>query len=90
MHKISEIPPGHFTVPFDAGLVNVGLSEQLHPHHGKYEDDDAQHKREVGQRADGVGHDGENVVQGLPRLGQLKDAQKSERAEHGQPRDAFG
>ena len=63
MKEVLEVPPGsHAAVPL-AHLLCVGLAEQLHPHHGEDEDDDAQNECEVRERANGVHHDGEDVIE---------------------------
>ena len=89
VHEVGKVPPGHVASPLVAYLVEVVLAEELHAHDGKDEDDDAQDERQVGQRADRVRHDGENVVQRLPRFGELEDSQQTEGPEHGQAFDAL-
>lgn len=67
-------------VPALAAAVGKGvlshLAKELHAHDGKDEDDDAEDKGEVGEGAHRVHHDGQNVVQGLPGLGQLEHPAK--------------
>jgi len=45
VHEISEVPSGHITVRKVVDVIVVILAEELHTHHGKDEDDDAQHER---------------------------------------------
>ena len=82
VHEVREVPPRHGAAVPAADIALVVLPEQLHPHHGEDEDDDAQHKGEVGESADGVHHDGEDVVERLPGLGELENSQQTERSEH--------
>ena len=56
----------------------------MHPHHRKYEDDDDQDERQVGQRPQGGLHDAEDIVQRLPRLGELEYSEQSEGSQHGE------
>ncbi len=58
-----------------SGLTCVALAKELHSHHSKDEDDDTEDKGEVAQRPDGLPHDGDEEVQGGPRLGQLEYSQ---------------
>ena len=91
VHEVYEVPPGHDALPLVvADVLHVGRAEELHAHDGKDEDDDAQHKGQVGQGAERVGHDGEDVVETLPRLGQFEHPQQPERPEHGESGDALG
>lgn len=43
-----------------------------------------------GQDCQGLTHDGQDVVQALPGLGQLEHAEQPEGPQHGQARDAVG
>ena len=45
---------------------------------------------QVGQRADGVCHDGKDIVEGLPGLGQLEDSEKPEGSQDREAADAVG
>ena len=45
---------------------------------------------QVGQRADGVCHDGQDIVEGLPGLGQLEDSEKPEGSQDREAADAVG
>ena len=63
VHEVREVPPRHGTTVPLAHVALVVLPEQLHPHHGEDEDDDAQNECEVRERADGVHHDGEDVIE---------------------------
>ena len=49
----------------------IALAKELHTHHSKYKDDDAEDKGEVAQGPDGLPHDGDQAIQGRPGLGQL-------------------
>ena len=80
--EILEMPPRNHTAFPHAGLLYIGGTKQLHPHHGKYEDDDDQDEGQVGQGPQCGLHDAEDVVERLPRLGQLEDSQQTERSEH--------
>ncbi len=84
MHHVREVPPGHLAGPTRTHVVKVVGAEELHAHDGKDEDDDAQHEGQVGQGTDGVGHDGQDVVEGFPRLCQFEHSQQTEGAQHGQ------
>ena len=76
MEEVLEVPPALLALPLGvADLLDVGLAEELHPHHGEDEDDDAQHQGEVSQRAHRLAHDRDEQVEGGPRLGQLEDAE---------------
>ena len=66
VQEIREVPSGHFTSPFVADLFDVELPKELHTHHGKDEDDDTEDKSQVGESANSVGHDCENVIEGFP------------------------
>ena len=89
MHEICEIPSGHCTPVPQTHVRLVILPEQLHAHHGEDEDDDAQHKGQVGQRAHGVHHDGQDVVEWLPWLGKFEHTQQTEGAQHRESGDTF-
>lgn len=43
----SGLPPGRVNPHHPRLLTDVVLAEQLHPHHGKDEDDNAEHKRQI-------------------------------------------
>ena len=49
-------------------LTLVGLAKELHAHDGEDEDDDTEHEGEVAQGANGLAHDGDEQVEGRPRL----------------------
>ena len=53
----------------------IALAKELHTHHSKYKDDDAEDKGEVAQGPDGLPHDGDQEIQGRPGLGQLEHSQ---------------
>ena len=76
--KVLEMPSWYLTSLPHTGLLNVGFTKELHPHHSKYEDDDTEDECEIGEGANGVLHDGQNIVERLPRLGQLEHPQQSE------------
>ena len=82
MHEVCEVPPGQLAVPFFTDEFGVVFAEELHSHDGEDEDDDAEDEGEVGESADGVHHDGEDVVERLPGLGELENSQQTERSEH--------
>ena len=82
VHEVREVPPRHGTPIPQADVALVVLPEQLHPHHGEDEDDDAQDECEVRESSHSVHHDGENVIERLPRLCQLENPQQTERSEH--------
>lgn len=73
-------PASAFSFPLSSSsfLTRVGLSKQLHSHHGKDEDDDAEYKGEISQGSHRLAHDGNEKVQRRPRLGQLEDAKLKE------------
>ena len=61
--EVLEVPPGsHAAVPL-AHLLCVGLAEQLHPHHGEDEDDDAEHEDQVGDGGHSGLHDAQDVIE---------------------------
>ena len=63
MKEVLEVPPGsHAAVPL-AHLLCVGLAEQLHPHHGEDEDDDAEHEDQVGDGGHSGLHDAQDVIE---------------------------
>ena len=57
------------------GLTDIAFSEELHPHDGKDEDDDAEDEGQVAQRPHRFAHDGDEEVQGRPRFGKLKHSE---------------
>ena len=74
MEEVLEVPPALLALPLGvADLLDVGLAEELHPHHGEDEDDDHQDDDEVPQCAHRLDHDLKGVVERLPRLGKLRD-----------------
>ena len=42
MKEVCEVPPWHVARPLLANVLEVVGAEQLHPHHGEDEDDDAE------------------------------------------------
>ena len=44
VHEVREVPPRHGAAIPAADIALVVLPEELHPHHGEDEDDDAQHE----------------------------------------------
>ena len=90
VHEVLKVPAGHDARPLGAHLLRVVGAEELHSHDGEDEDDDDEDEGEVPQGAQRVGHDGEDVVEGLPRLGQLEHPQQAEGAQHGEALDALG
>jgi hypothetical protein len=53
----------------------IVFAEELHAHDGEDEDDDAQDEGQVIQSADRFAHDGDQQVEGGPRLAQLEHTQ---------------
>ena len=50
MEKVMHVPSREFTVLVDlADTFFVALSKELHPHHGKDEDNNGQYKGQVAQ-----------------------------------------
>ena len=47
----------------------------MHPHDGEDEDDDAEDEGQIPQGAHGFAHDGDEKVQGRPRLRQFEHSQ---------------
>ena len=82
MHHVYKVPPGHFASPTRTHIVRIVRTEQLHAHDSKDEDDDAQHEGQVGQGTDGVSHNGQDVVEGFPRLGEFEDSEQTEGTQH--------
>ena len=62
VHEVREVPSWHHTSGPQALLGPIVIPVQLHAHHGKDEDDDANHKGEVGETPDYASHDGQDVV----------------------------
>lgn len=83
VHEIGEVPSGHVAVREVVDVVDVILAEELHPHHGEDEDDDAQHERQVTQRAHRSTHDGDEKIQRRPRFRQFEHSQLKEMARFG-------
>ena len=77
MKEVNEMPSWYFTIPswIPTGISRIGFPKKLHSHHSKYEYDDAKDEGQVGQRAHRIGHDCQDVIEGLPRFGQFEDAQ---------------
>ena len=90
VHEIREVPAGQLAVPLLADFVGVILAKKLHAHHSEDEYDNAEDEGEVGQSAHCIGHDCQNVIERLPRFGQLEDAEETEGSQHGQAFDTFG
>ena len=80
MEEVNEVPSWHLTSWPHALLRPVVIPVELHSHHGKDEDDDADHKGEVGKTSDYAPHDGQDVVERLPRLGQLENPEETQRS----------
>lgn len=72
MHEIGEVPSGQVAVREAVDVVDVILAEKLHTHHGEDEDNDAQHERQITQRAHRSAHDGDQQIQRRPRFSQFK------------------
>ena len=81
--------PREVTFPFFTDFVGVVFAKELHAHHSEDEDNNAKDEGQIGQGADGIGHDCQDVVQRLPGFGQLEDAKQTEGSEHGQAFDTF-
>ncbi len=62
-----------------SSLTDIALAKELHSHHSKDEDDDAEDEGEVAEGAHRLAHDRYQQVQGGPRLGQLEDAELQRR-----------
>ena len=60
--EVDEVPSWHYTVWPHALLGPIVIPVQLHAHHGKDEDDDADHEGEVGKTPDHASHDGQDVI----------------------------
>ena len=80
--EILEMPPRNYTAFPHAGLLCIGWAKQLHPHHGKYEDDDDQDEGQIGEGPQCWLHDPQDVVERLPRLGELEHPEQSEGSQH--------
>lgn len=72
MHEIGEVPSGQFFVREEVNVVDVILAKKLHTHHGEDEDNDAQYKRQITERAHRSAHDGDQQIQRRPRFSQLE------------------
>ena len=53
----------------------IAFAKKLHAHNSKYENDDAEYEGEVTQGSHGLAHDGDQQVEGGPRLGQFEHTQ---------------
>ena len=53
----------------------VTFPEELHPHDGEDEDDDAEDESQVTKSTDSFPHDGDEKVEGWPGLGKFKYSQ---------------
>jgi len=82
MEKVYKIPSGHFTSPSFAYIFHVFAAKKLHAQNSKDEDNDEEDEGQVAQGGEGFSHDGQDVVQALPGLGQLEYAQQTEGAKH--------
>ena len=58
---------------FISFLTDIALSKELHSHHSKDEDDDAEDEGEVSQGPHCLAHDGDEQVQSGPGLGKFED-----------------
>ena len=87
--EVGEVPPWHLASVPVAHVGAVVVPVQLHSHHGKDEDDDDKHEGQVGEGAHSVAHDGQDVIERLPRLCQLEHSEKTERPKHGKTRNSF-
>ena len=79
MKKVLEMPSWYLTSLPHTGLLNVGFTKELHPHHSKYEDDDTEDECEVSQSTNGFPHNGDEEVERRPGLGQLEHSQLGRR-----------
>ena len=75
MHEVLKVPAGHDARPLGADLLGVVGAEELHPHDGEDEDDDAEDKGQVTKSTDSFPHDGDEKVEGWPGLGKFKYSQ---------------
>ena len=82
VEEVGEVPSRYLTFREHTLLRAVVIPVQLHSHHGENEDDDADDEGEVGKPSDHASHDGQDVVQGLPILGELENSQKTQRSKH--------
>ena len=74
VEEVLHVPARQLTVKRDlAHAVLVVLPKQLHSHHGKNEDDDGQHQRQVPQRAHRIADNLDEGVESGPRLCQLEN-----------------
>ena len=87
--KVLEVPPWPNTAFPHANFLNVGFTKELHPHHSEDEDDDTEDEGEIGERSNSVLHDGQDVIERLPGLGQLEHSQQPEGPQHGQTLDTI-
>ena len=76
VEEVGEVPSRHLTFREHTLLRAVVVPVQLHSHHGEDEDDDADDEGEVWETSDNASHDRQDVVQGLPILGQLENPQE--------------
>ena len=89
VHEICEVPARHCAPIPVTHVAHVVLAKQLHTHHSKDEDDDAQHEGQVGQGPHCVHHDGEDIVERFPRLGKFEHSEQSEGSQHGETGHSF-
>ena len=83
VHEVGEVPSWHGTTVPVTNIALVVLAKQLHPHHGKDEDDDAEDKGQVGQCSHCVHHNGQYVVERLPWFRKFEHSEQPEGSEHG-------
>jgi len=70
--KINKVPSRHRSPGVVLDRFGVVGPEQLHAHHGEYEDDDGQHEAEVTERTHCPTDDADEEIQRRPRLGQFE------------------
>ena len=78
VHEVSEIPARHRASIPKTHIALVVFAKKLHTHHSEYEDNDTEDEGQVGQGSHSVHHDGQNVIERLPRLGKFEDSQQTE------------
>ena len=82
MKEVGEVPSRHLTSVPVAHVCSVVTPVELHAHHSEDEDDDDKHKGQVGEGTHSLAHDGQDVVERLPGLGQLEHPEKTEGSKH--------
>ena len=72
MKEVCKVPPRHFTFPNGTNVIVIILAKKLHSHDGKDENNDKQNKCQIGQSWQSFGHNGKDIIERFPGLGQFE------------------